>query len=179
MTWTVVEIATHCFKDIVTMVTNSINTKVINLLLSTICNNAFNLTFQTSLLKIRKHHFFLKACFVLSRHEFLRCSVIVPSCIQSSRHWLTHRIGIELACVYANNRLEQSRWFAVKSFFNHSFACKDNGGTTNDIFTDLLQPVFMASSKRVKFDSVDLCWQLFAKLGKVQPNFNISISFWW
>ena len=93
------KITTHCFKDSVTMVTNSINTKAINLLLSTSCNIAFNLTFRTSLLKIGKDHNFEGACFVLSGHDFLGLRVIVPSCIQYSTHWLTHRLVIELACV--------------------------------------------------------------------------------
>ena len=33
------------------------------------------------------------------------------------------------------------------------------------------------SLKEKTFESVDFCRQMFAKLGKVQPNFNISISF--
>ena len=147
MTWTVVEMATHCFKDSVTMLTNSINTKAINLLLSTSCNIAFNPTFGTSLLKIRKVHIFEKACFVLSRHEFLRFRVIVPSCVQSIWYWLSRRIGIELACVYAHNCLVQMRWFADKSFVNHSLAFKDKEGTTNHIFTNLLQQVFQSKVK--------------------------------
>ena len=46
------------------------------------------------LLKIGKDRIFEKACFVLSRHEFLRFRVIVPSCEQSSGHLLTRRNGI-------------------------------------------------------------------------------------
>ena len=154
-TWTVVEITNHCFKDSATMVKNSINTKAINLLLSTSCNIAFNLTFRTSLSKRRNDHVFERTCFFLSRHEFLRFSVIVPSCIQFSRHWFTHRIGIEFCCLYADNWLAQIRWFADKSFVTHSFACKDNGGTTNHIFMILLQQVFVVFSKRVK---LWICW---------------------
>ena len=155
LTWTVGEITTHCFKDNVTMVTNSINTKAINLLLSTSCNIAFNPTFRTSFLKIRKDYIFEEACFVLLRHDFSRFRFIVLSCIQSSRHWLTHRIGIEFACVYADNWFAQIRWFGDEGFVNHSFACTDNGGTTNHIFTNLLQQVFIAFSKRVK---LWICW---------------------
>ena len=103
LTWTVVEITTHCLKGSVTRVTNSINSKAINLLLSAGCNIAFNATFRMNLLKLGKDHFFERACFVLSGIEFLRFSVIVPSCIQSNGHWLTHRKGIELACVYADD----------------------------------------------------------------------------
>ena len=138
LTWIVVEIPTHCFKDSVTTITSSINTKAFDLFLSTSFNIAFNPTFRTSLLKIRKDHVFKGACFVQSRHEFLRFRVIVPSSIQCSRHWLTHQIGRELACVHAVKWLEQIRWFADKSFVNHSLACKHKAGTTNHIFTNLL-----------------------------------------
>ena len=155
LTWTVVEITTQCFKDSVSMVTNSISTEAINLLLSASCNIAFNLTFRTSLLKIRKDHIFERACFVLSRHEFLRFVVLVPSCLQSSRHRLTHRIGIELACVYVDNWPAQIHWFADKSFVNQSFACKDNGETTKHIFPNLFQQVFVAFSKTLKLWT---CW---------------------
>ena len=143
------------------MVTNSSNTKAINHLLSTSFNIAFNLTFRTSLLKIRKDHIFERACFVLSKDEFLSFTVIVPSYIQSSRHWLTHRKGIELACVFAETWLAQINWFAEKSFVRHSFACKDNEGTTNLFFTNLLQQVFVAFSKRVK---LSICWFMLAKV---------------
>ena len=88
LTWTEVEITIHCFRDsVLIMVTNSINTKAINRLLSkSNCNIALNITFWTSFVKKRKHHIFERTCFVQSRHEFLRFRVIVPSCIQSSRH---------------------------------------------------------------------------------------------
>ena len=163
--WTIVQITTYCFKDIVTMVTNSINTKAINLLLSTSCNIAFNPILRTSLLKVRKEHIFEGACFVLLSHEFLRFRVIVPSCKQSSRHWLTHRIGIELACVYADNWLAQTRWIADKIFVKHSFTCEDNWGTTNHILTNLLQQVFVASRKRVK---LWICWFMQANVCQIR-----------
>ena len=105
-------ITNHCFKDSVTMVTNSINTKAINLLLSTSCTFAFNPTYRTSLLKIREDHIFERACFVLSSYEFLTFGVIVPFSIQSSRHWLTHPIGIEL--VYADIWLAQFSDLRIK-----------------------------------------------------------------
>ena len=165
LTWTVVEITTHCFKDSVTRIRNPINTKAINLRLSTSCNIAFNPTLRTCLLKIRKDHIFEGACFVLSRHDFLRFRVIVASCIQSSRHWLTHRKGIELVCVYADNWLAQSRRLADKNFVNHSLACKDNGGTTNHIFTNFLQQVFVAFSKRVK---LWICWFMRANVCQIR-----------
>ena len=143
-TWSVVENTTHCFKDSVTMVTNSNNTKAIRYFLSTSCNTDFKVTFWTSLLRIRKDHIFERACFAQSRHEFLRFTVIVPSCIQSSRHWLTLGIRIELVWVYANKWLAPIRLFADESFVNNSFACRDIGGTTEHIFTNLLQQVFVA-----------------------------------
>ena len=165
LAWTVVVITTHCFKDSVKMVTTSINTKAINLLLSTSRNIAFNFTIRTSMLNLRRNHIFKRACFVLSRRELLRFGVIVPSCIQSSRHWLTHRLGIELTCVYADIWFAHIRLFAEKSFVNHSFACKDNGRTTNHIFTNLLQQVLVVFSKRVKFW---ICWFLQANVCQIR-----------
>ena len=136
-----------------------------SIFLSTSCNIAFNVPFPTNLLNIRKDHISRRACFVLSGHEFLRFNVIVPSCIQSSRHWLTHRKGIELACVYADNSLVQIRWFADKSLVNHSFACKNNGGTTNHIFPNLLQQIFVAFSERVQ---PWMCWFMQANVCQIR-----------
>ena len=100
LAWTVVEITTHCFKDSVTMVTNSINTKAINLLLSTRCYIAFIFTFRTSFLIIGKDHIFKRMSFVLSRHEFfeIQCHSSILYTIHYARVDTSNRdrVGLRL-----------------------------------------------------------------------------------
>ena len=99
--WTVVEITFHFFKDSVTMVTNSINTKAINLLMCTSCRTAFNPTFRTSLFKAREDNFFRKNVFCSVEACFFK--IQYHSSILYTIQWTlvdtSHRDGVGL-CVY-------------------------------------------------------------------------------
>ena len=58
---------------------------------------------------------------------------------------------IKLACVNANNRFTNICWIPDKSLIDYSLTCENNRRTSNHIFSNLLQQVFIGLSKKIEF----------------------------
>ena len=134
LTWSVVIVTPHSFKDSVTMITNPIYTEAINFLLSTSSGITLNFALWSTLLKIPQNHNLKGLGFVLAS-ECLVFIIVLPSRIRPSWHWLKHWVGIKLTSIDTDNWFAQVWWFAYKSFIHYSFTCKDNRRTANHIFS--------------------------------------------
>ena len=143
-------VTTHCFKNSVAIVTNSIYTEDINLLLSTSSDFTLNFAIWSTLLKVWQNHILKGARFVLASCESLSFRIVLPSRIQSRWLWLTHWEGIKLTSIDTNNWFARVWWFAYKSFTHYSFTCEDNRGTTNHILSYLFKQIFIRLCKGIK-----------------------------
>ena len=103
-----------------------------------------SVTFWSCFLEIGHDHIFKAAGLVLSRRNSTRLWIKIPTCIQTGRHRLTHRVGILLAGINPNNRFAYVCRLSNKSFINNCFACKNDTWTINNIFSNFLQKVFIS-----------------------------------
>ena len=126
--------------------------KSVDVLLSSRCINTLYLTVRSRGLRITiSHNNILKtACLVELGFEPLNIKIILPACVQSSTHFLTHSIGIKLKGIKSDDELA-AFWRRLNAcFFHNSFSCEHNWGTSNQIFSGFLQQIFVTFRNWIK-----------------------------
>ena len=118
LTRAIVIIKSHSFKNSAIRIANSVYTETINYLLSISCNITLNFTVRSKWLEKLQDHILERTWFVLAWCEALTLTLILPSCIQTSRYWLTHWVGIKLTGIISNHRLAYFRRLPCKIFFH-------------------------------------------------------------
>ena len=144
-----------------------------------LCVETLNFTVRSLSLEIWHNHILKVSGFVLLRCNSIRFCVIFPSRVYSCWHGLAHRIRMQLTCVNANNRFTNISWIPDQNLIDYSFTCEDDRRTTNHIFSNLLQQVFIGFGKWVEFGAGSFVEQIFAKFGSVHPSFSMPIPFLW
>ena len=105
VTRTIVINTSHSFKNKYTMIATSVYTETINFLFLFSGSITLNFTVWSNSQKRWRHHVLERTRLVLTRREALGLTLILTSCIQTVRHWLTPWVGIKLTGINSNNRL--------------------------------------------------------------------------
>ena len=102
--------------------------------LSTHREETFNLTLRSDSLKVRHPHVF-KTPIVLTRFQFAIFRIQLPSRIQTSWHFLTHRENMKLTSITSDNNFALVCRIANENLVHNSFSNKNYGWSTNLVST--------------------------------------------
>ena len=141
----------YCFEHSVAMRAKPIDTEAGIFLLSPCIVEALNFTIKSCSLKIRHDHVFKATGLVLSRFESTGFLMDILTRINIGGRRLTHQVGVELAGINRTNRFAYVCSLSDTSFINNCFACKNDRWTTNDVFSNFLQYVFISFCEGIKF----------------------------
>ena len=102
------------FRNSVTMMANSDHREKINFFTSTSDNITLYFTVWSKSLRTWQDHTLERTWLVLALCEELALTLILQSCIQTSRHWLAHSVGLKLTGIYSYKRIHRFVGFRFK-----------------------------------------------------------------
>ena len=158
-------IASNGFENSVSMIETFEYTETINFFhLSTCSNTSLNSTVWLSCMKIWKNHIHDRAGFVLACRGALGFTAIFPSGLLTSRHWLTHWLGMILYSTKSHKVFAQIQFFPYKSFIHYNRQDKEYRRVTSHIFFDFLNQIPIQFIEGIK---LWICWFLWANVGHI------------
>ena len=141
------------------------------------CIEALDIATWSCSLKTWHDHFVEAMVLFLTTCEFTCLWIEILMRTKTAEQRLTHRIRIYLVSINLNTWFAYVCRFLNITFMNNGFLCRNDWGTTKNIFSKFLQKDFICIRERMEiFFSVDLCGQMLARIVNVQPSFNKSIS---
>ena len=134
------------------MSTKPICIETVNLSVSYCCVEALNSAVRFDSLRLRNDKIFEIIRYVLPGSEPLHICISIIAFVESCRRKLTHRVKVNLASIYFNNRFANIYGLADVSPVNKGFTCKHYWRSSNLIITNIWKPFeFVRFCECIKF----------------------------
>ena len=133
------------------MKTKPIKNERVNFPLSECSTEALNFTIRSSPLKSRHYHVFKATGLFLLRYDSTGFWIVIPTSTKTGGHGLIHRIGVSLAGINPKYSFAYVWKLSKKTFTNNCFAWKNDKWTTNDVFSNFFQQVFISLCGRIDY----------------------------